>query len=143
MAASETSFEPPSSATSSRCAEFEDILRLVCSYLELPQSESGPADDIRLYDRALEAADLYSRQADADLAEQRRLRFEAEADRERLLQAVAPFVAVAAKLAHVSDAAELHVCRGSGTDPTLALADAGAFRKLHKVVTGIARNKGS
>lgn len=143
MAASDTSIETPSSATSARCAEFEEILRLVCSYLELPQSEGGPADDIRLYDRALEAADLYSRQADADLAENRRLRFEAEADRERLLQAVAPLVSVAAKLAHVSDVAELHIRRGSASGPSLALTDAGVFRKLHKAVADIARHKGS
>lgn len=58
---------------------YEEILRVVCGHLELPQSESGPADDVRLYDRALEALDEYSCKADADLAENKGLRFKAEA----------------------------------------------------------------
>jgi hypothetical protein len=85
----------PDDAVTERCLNYEDILRVVCSHLELPQSESGPADDLRLYDEALEAADLYTKQADADLAENKRLRFAAEADLERLLQAVEPFAAAA------------------------------------------------
>jgi len=62
-----------------RCATYEDILRVVCGHLELPQSESGPADDVRLYDRALEAMDEYSKKADAELAKNTALRFKAEA----------------------------------------------------------------
>jgi hypothetical protein len=81
-----------------RCSNYEDILRIVCSHLELPQSESGPADDLHLYDRALDAADLYTKQADADLAENKRLRFAAEAGLERLLKVVGPIASVARML---------------------------------------------
>jgi hypothetical protein len=81
-----------------RCSNYEDILRVVCSHLELPQSESGPADDLHLYDRALDAADLYTKQADADLAENKRLRFAAEAGLERLLKVVGPIASVARML---------------------------------------------
>lgn len=72
-----------------RCATYEDILRIVCGHLELPQSESGPADDVRLYDRALEAMDVYSKKADAYLAENTRLRFKAEAQVFQLRKALA------------------------------------------------------
>ena len=67
---------------------YEEILRVVCGHLELPQSESGPADDVRLYDRALEALDEYSCKADAELAENKRLRFKAEAEVVRLRKAL-------------------------------------------------------
>lgn len=75
-----------------RCATYEDILRVVCGHLELPQSESGPADDIHLYDRALEAMDEYTCKADADLAENTRLRFKAEAQVVQLRKALADMV---------------------------------------------------
>ncbi len=88
----------PDDEVTERCLNYEDILRVVCSHLELPQSESGPADDVHLYDRALEAADIYTKQADADLAENKRLRFAAEADLVRLLEALGPFASVAGKL---------------------------------------------
>ncbi len=88
----------PDDEVTERCLNYEDILRVVCSHLELPQSESGPADDVHLYDRALEAADLYTKQADADLAENKRLRFAAEAGLVRLLEALDPFSATACKL---------------------------------------------
>jgi hypothetical protein len=88
----------PDDEVTERCLNYEDILRVVCSHLELPQSESGPADDLHLYDRALEAADLYTKQADADLAENKRLRFAAEAAAERLAAALRPFADVASKL---------------------------------------------
>ncbi len=67
---------------------YEEILRVVCGYLELPQSESGPADDVRLYNRALEAADEYTKQADADLSVNRDARFKAEAEAERYRRAL-------------------------------------------------------
>lgn len=67
---------------------YEEILRVVCGHLELPQSESGPADDVTLYDRALEALDEYSRKADAELAENKRLRFKAEAEVIQLCKAL-------------------------------------------------------
>lgn len=36
-------------------AIYADCLRVVCTHLELPQSESGPCDDSFRYDRALDA----------------------------------------------------------------------------------------
>lgn len=72
-----------------KLAAYEGILRVVCGHLELPQSESGPADDVVLYDRALEAADEYTKKADADLAANRAARFKAEAEAERLRRALA------------------------------------------------------
>jgi hypothetical protein len=51
-----------------RCETFEDCLRTVCHHLELPQSESGPCDDVTLYDRSLEDLDLLYRKAEAERA---------------------------------------------------------------------------
>lgn len=81
-----------------KCAIYEEILRCVCSHLQLPQSESGPADDIALYDRALEAADLYEKVQAAELAVHKDKRFKAEAALERLRMGAEPFAIVAAKL---------------------------------------------
>jgi hypothetical protein len=78
-----------------RCGTYEDILRTICHHLELPQSESGPADDVRLYDRALGDLDAYSDRADGDLAKNRQLRFAAEANVERILKAAEPIVSAA------------------------------------------------
>jgi hypothetical protein len=58
---------------------YEEILRLVCRHLELPQSESGPADDLRLYDKALEQADVVYRQTEAERVEHKNARYKAEA----------------------------------------------------------------
>ncbi|NTF17841.1 hypothetical protein G6L37_05460 [Agrobacterium rubi] len=88
----------PSMETTLRCENYEDILRVVCSHLDLPQSESGPADDVRLYDQALEDADLYAKQADAELADNRSRRFAAEAALARLFEVLEPFVHTASKL---------------------------------------------
>ena len=69
-------------------ATYEEILRVVCHHLELPQSESGPADDLTLYDRALAAADEYTCKADADLALNKEKRFAAEARAYRFQKAL-------------------------------------------------------
>jgi len=58
---------------------YEEILRVVCGHLELPQSESGPADDISLYDRALEQADVTYSQTEAERVEHKNARYSAEA----------------------------------------------------------------
>lgn len=123
-----------------KCAEFEEILRLVCHHLELPQSESGPADDIRLYDGALEALDHYARDADRDLAENRRLRFKAEADCERILKALAPVLAAASKLPDPRDISE-----GSSSwmrmteefSASLAKVDHAVFRSIYELARNI------
>jgi hypothetical protein len=60
-------------------ATYEEILRVVCGHLELPQSESGPADDLSLYDRALEQADVMYRQTEAERVEHKNARYSAEA----------------------------------------------------------------
>lgn len=96
----------PDDDVTERCLNYEAILRVVCSHLELPQSESGPADDLHLYDRALDAADLYTRLADADLAENKRMRFAAEADLQKLLEALDPFAEAARKLPDPRDLVE-------------------------------------
>jgi hypothetical protein len=59
---------------------YEEILRVVCGHLELPQSESGPADDIALYDRALEQADVMYRQTEAERVEHMGARYWAESE---------------------------------------------------------------
>ena len=82
--AADRHYERKVAALHAKLETYEEILRVVCHHLELPQSESGPADDLRLYDRALEAADEYAREADADLAVNRDARFKAEAEVERL-----------------------------------------------------------
>ncbi|MEZ2220717.1 hypothetical protein [Rhizobium sp. RCC_161_2] len=58
---------------------YEEILRVVCGHLELPQSESGPADDLSLYDRALEQADVMYRQTEAERVGHMNARYSAEA----------------------------------------------------------------
>ncbi len=83
--------QPDSTALVERLNLYEEILRVVCHHLELPQSESGPADDLTLYDRALEAADEYTKKADADLAVNRDKRFAAEALAMRLANSLAAF----------------------------------------------------
>lgn len=83
--------QPASTALVERLNLYEEILRVVCHHLELPQSESGPADDLTLYDRALETADEYTKKADADLALNRDKRFAAEALAVRLANSLAVF----------------------------------------------------
>lgn len=58
---------------------YEDCLRTVCHHLRLPQSESGPCDDSRQYDRALEGLIglLDEAEAERTLAQERRFRAEA------------------------------------------------------------------
>lgn len=129
-------------ATSLKCAEYEEILRLVCSHLELPQSESGPADDIRLYDRALEAADLQACQTDNELAENRRLRFKAEADCERLLKALVPVLAAASKLPDPRDIAAGSSAWIRMTDDfstSLAAIDHETFRLIQETALAICK----
>jgi hypothetical protein len=63
---------------------YEEILRVVCGHLELPQSESGPADDLSLYDRALEQADVMYRQTEAERVEHMNARYRAESEVVRL-----------------------------------------------------------
>jgi hypothetical protein len=69
-------------ALTANAAEIErltDILRCVCTHLELPQSESGPADDVALYDKALEGIDEHHQrhyrgrilEQDAEIAEKK------------------------------------------------------------------------
>ena len=84
--ASPPSLPEPDERLNAKVENYEEILRCVCSHLELPQSESGPADDIRVYDRALSAADEYTNKADADLAMNRDKRFAAEALAVRLAE---------------------------------------------------------
>lgn len=67
---------------------YDDILRVVCHHLELPQSESGPADDVTLYDRALEAADVMYRETEAERVEHQNARYKAEAERDGLAKAL-------------------------------------------------------
>lgn len=86
-------YERKLAVLNAKLAMYEGILRVVCGHFELPQSESGPADDVVLYDRALEAADEYTKKADADLAINRTARFVAEADTHRLREALKPFAA--------------------------------------------------
>lgn len=89
--AADRHYERRLAVLSAKLAVYEGILRVVCGHLELPQSESGPADDVVLYDRALKAADEYAKKADADLAVNRKARFSAEADAHRLRKALRPF----------------------------------------------------
>jgi hypothetical protein len=63
---------------------YEEILRVVCHHLELPQSESGPADDLSLYDRALEQADVMYSQTEAERVEHMNARYKAESEVVRL-----------------------------------------------------------
>lgn len=90
--------QPPlqeDSELGTRCVTYDEILRTVCHHLEIPHSESGPCDDVRVYDRALSAADEYTKKADADLAVNRKARFAAEAEVERLRVAadhIAPYL---------------------------------------------------
>lgn len=57
-----------------RLENYEDILRTVCHHLELPQTESGPADDPLLYERALVSllAELKSTEAERVLHKEAR-----------------------------------------------------------------------
>lgn len=113
---------------------YEEILRLVCHHLELPQSESGPADDIRVYDSALEAADEYTNKADADLALNRDKRFAAEAMVNRLTKALAPFAAEADRI-HPDWASER---RRASLTPSKELT-VGHFREAREAIAA-ARN---
>jgi len=63
---------------------YEECLRAVCSQLELPQSESGPADDPRLYEKAIESLDVNLKLAEQAVLEQKRSRFAAEAELHRI-----------------------------------------------------------
>ncbi|MEZ2132740.1 MULTISPECIES: hypothetical protein [unclassified Sinorhizobium] len=67
---------------------YDEILRCVCGHLELPQSESGPADDLRLYDLALEMADVMYRETEAERVEHQNARYKAEAERDGLEKAL-------------------------------------------------------
>jgi hypothetical protein len=60
-------------------AIYEEILRTVCGHLGLPQSESGPADDVSLYDRALENLLAELATTEAEKVEHRKARYVAEA----------------------------------------------------------------
>lgn len=71
---------------------YEDILRCVCGHLELPQSESGPADDITLYDVALHNSDLLYRTTEAERVEHKNARYKAEAEIERLRKNLFPIL---------------------------------------------------
>lgn len=59
---------------------FADCLRVVCHHLQLPQSESGPADDSSLYDKALQATDLLLRETEAERVRHATARWAAEAE---------------------------------------------------------------
>jgi hypothetical protein len=67
---------------------YEEILRTVCGHLELPQSESGPADDLTLYDRALESEDVMYRKTEAERVEHMNARYRAEAKCEAMAKAL-------------------------------------------------------
>jgi hypothetical protein len=110
-----------------RSGVYEEILRTVCHHLELPQSEGGPADDLRLYDQALEAADLYTKKADADLAENKSRRFKAEAEAYRLQEALKTVLAALAATTSVLSRAQQESCK-----PSKAVASDAMFALMLK-----------
>ena len=81
-----------------RAATYEEILRTVCHHLELPQSESGPADDVALYDRALESLIAELKRTEEEKVEHRTARYAAEA-------AIAPHEAPAEGAGEIASAA--------------------------------------
>ena len=72
-----------------------EILRTVCGHLGLPQSESGPADDVTLYDRALENLLAGLAETERQKVEHSKARYEAEADAARVREALEPFAKAA------------------------------------------------
>lgn len=75
-------------ASQAREARADDILRTVCGHLGLPQSESGPADDVTLYDRALENLDTELKATEREKVTHRTARYQAEAREARAVEAL-------------------------------------------------------